>query len=73
MDNPYGDKAERNEAIVARLRTGETMTAVARDFGISLERVSQIRYRAVRAHRRQYCCWKCGGDIRICNECGDLE
>ena len=45
-DAPPLDRAERNRAIVAAYRAGETMTSVAEQHGLSTERVRQLVRRA---------------------------
>ena len=50
--NAVNAKTIRNEDIVRRLVLGETLTVVARRYGITPERVRQIRNRSTRAWLR---------------------
>ncbi|MBU3650615.1 MAG: hypothetical protein FGM28_09960, partial [Limnohabitans sp.] len=49
---PNAEKAERNHAVASRAATGESLTSIARDFGICRERVRQIAEKAERVKRR---------------------
>ncbi len=45
--------ASRDEVIVSRCRAGESKASVARDYGITRQRVQQIVHAAGRAKRRK--------------------
>jgi hypothetical protein len=52
IERRVGGSAARNAAILARLDAGATMQAIAEEFGITRQRVSQIAFRVTGQHTR---------------------